>query len=171
MPFGFGGARGRGAGRGRGFRGLRRIGRFGPPGGRRPPENCICPNCGMTLHHKLGLPCFQTRCPKCGFPNFIILKLSNNSVEIEDFYLNKFLEEKRHIGVKVIKSIIRYKLDLLFTPRIGEISFHMLKNSFVDIYKAAENESVQDIIEKYRNKQVTQITEPTHSIEDSQSSV
>ncbi|MBN2119799.1 MAG: hypothetical protein JW734_01910 [Candidatus Omnitrophica bacterium] len=69
MPFGFGRGQGRGGGQGRGFPGRRgRRGWFGPLGRRRQPENCICPNCGITVFHKLGLPCFQTRCPKCGVP-------------------------------------------------------------------------------------------------------
>lgn len=30
-----------------------------------PPTNCICPNCKTVVPHKPGLPCFQTKCPKC----------------------------------------------------------------------------------------------------------
>ena len=64
MPFGFGKGRRGGWGRGRGFRGGK------GPGGRQsgPPANCICPNCGLIIPHQLGLPCFQTRCPKCNLP-------------------------------------------------------------------------------------------------------
>jgi len=29
--------------------------------------NCICPNCNTTVPHKPGIPCFQTKCPNCGF--------------------------------------------------------------------------------------------------------
>ena len=63
MPFGFG--RGRGGGRGRGFRGSRGLGGFGPG---RLPATCICPNCGMVVPHRPGLPCFQTKCTHCGSP-------------------------------------------------------------------------------------------------------
>lgn len=51
------GGGGRGGGRGR-------MGGFatGPSG------FCICPNCGYTAPHTLGLPCFQQACPKCGTP-------------------------------------------------------------------------------------------------------
>jgi cation diffusion facilitator family transporter len=103
-------------------------------------------------------------------PYFVVLRLSDssNNVEIEDFYFNEFLGEKKHIGIKVIKAIIKYKIDLLFTSRIGEISFYMLKDSFVDIYKVEEDSSMRDIIEKYHNNKLEQITSPTHSVEETQ---
>ena len=101
-------------------------------------------------------------------PYYIILKLTDKDAEIEDFYYNEFLHEKKHIGVKVIKNVIKYRLDLLFTSRIGELSFYMLKDNFVDIYKIKEDFSVKEAIEKYRNKQLEQITAPTHPLEESQ---
>ncbi|MEA2089515.1 MAG: hypothetical protein U9O89_01985 [Thermoproteota archaeon] len=60
-----GGGRGGGAGRGGGSGGGRgRMGGFAAgPGGQ-----CVCPKCGYTVSHKLGVPCFQQTCPKCGTP-------------------------------------------------------------------------------------------------------
>ena len=101
-------------------------------------------------------------------PYYIILKLNGDNAEIEDFYYNEFLGEKKHIGVKVIKTIIRYKVDLLFTSRIGEISFHMLKDNFIDIYRVEEGLSVQDITERYRKGQIKPLAIPTHPVEESQ---
>jgi len=103
-------------------------------------------------------------------PYFVILKIADENVEIEDFYYNEFLGEKKHVGVKVIKAVIKHKLDLLFTSRIGEISFHMLRDNFVEICKTDEGFSVKDIIKKYRNQEIEQITAPTHHVEESQSS-
>jgi len=100
-------------------------------------------------------------------PYYIILSLGNNDIEIEDFYLNEFIGEKKHIGLKVVRAVIKYKLDLLFTSNIGEISFYMLKNNFVDIYKIEEGCSIREVMERYRNNQLEQITTPTHPIEDS----
>jgi predicted Fe-Mo cluster-binding NifX family protein len=42
----------------------------------------------------------------------------------------------------------------------------MLKNNFVDIYRAEEGISVREIIEKYRKNQIERITLPTHSAEE-----
>ncbi|RLA94249.1 MAG: hypothetical protein DRG55_01350 [Deltaproteobacteria bacterium] len=68
MPRGDGtgppGGLGRGSGRGRGGRGWSRgMGRGLGPGGQ-----CVCPQCGASVPHKPGVPCFQVPCPKCGTP-------------------------------------------------------------------------------------------------------
>jgi hypothetical protein len=59
---------GRGSGRGRGSsggrRGRGRMSGFAAGAG----GSCICPSCGYTEPHKLGTPCFQQKCPKCGTP-------------------------------------------------------------------------------------------------------
>ena len=102
-------------------------------------------------------------------PYYIILRFNDKRADIEDFYYNEYLHEKKHIGIKVIKAVIRYKLDVLFTSRIGELSFYMLKENFVDIYKVKEDLSVREIIEKYRNKGLELITAPTHPLEKSES--
>jgi len=99
-------------------------------------------------------------------PYFIIVRLGTDNTEIEDFYYNEFIHEEKHAGIKVIKAVIKYKIDVLFTSRIGEISFYMLKNNFVDIYRAEEGLSAREIIERYRNNQIERIVSPTHSAEE-----
>ena len=100
-------------------------------------------------------------------PYFVILHVGKNDVEIEDFYANEFLDEQKQIGLKVAKAVVRYKHDVLFTSRIGEISFYTLKNNFVDIFKIDEDMSVKDVIERYRHKELEEITAPTHPVEES----
>ena len=31
-----------------------------------PGGNCICPTCGKVYKHKIGIPCYQRKCDKCG---------------------------------------------------------------------------------------------------------
>ena len=102
-------------------------------------------------------------------PYFIILRLDEDKVEIEDFYYNEFIKEKDsiHVAIEVIKAVIKHNLDIVFTPKIGEIAFYMLKDNFVDIYKAEEGLTVRQIIEKYQNKEIDKITEP-HPAEESE---
>lgn len=96
-------------------------------------------------------------------PYFIILKLDPKAgVEIEVFYYNEFLGEKNriHVGVKVIKAMIMHKLDIVFMPKIGGLSFYMLKNNFIDIYRAEADSTVRENIEKYHNSEIEPIRAP-----------
>jgi len=38
------------------------------PGGRGegPGGQCTCPECGYTMAHETGQPCYEITCPKCG---------------------------------------------------------------------------------------------------------
>ena len=66
MPRGDGtGPFGQGAGTGTG-----RGGGGGRMGGNRPgagPDGiCLCPKCNLSVPHKVGAPCYNMSCPKCG---------------------------------------------------------------------------------------------------------
>lgn len=51
-----------------GARGNAVTGRGGRMGGwgLRPGGYCVCPNCGATLSHQRGVPCYTLKCPLCG---------------------------------------------------------------------------------------------------------
>jgi cation diffusion facilitator family transporter len=102
-------------------------------------------------------------------PYFIVVKIGESGVEIEDFYYNEYLGKKAniHVGVKVIRELTRYGLNTLFTSQIGEISFHMLKDAFVDIYKAREDEPVTEVVERFRSGRMELLGAPTHPAERS----
>ncbi|MBF0231241.1 MAG: NifB/NifX family molybdenum-iron cluster-binding protein, partial [Desulfamplus sp.] len=100
-------------------------------------------------------------------PYFVFLKLRDKQITIEDFYTNEFLSETKHIGVKVARVAITNKIDLLFIANIGEISFHILKDSLVDIYKVNKGISVKEIMDDYCLNKLQHLTAPVHSIEDS----
>jgi len=63
-------ARGRGWGLGRGFGRGRGAGRMGGQFAAGPGGVCVCtnPECKNEITHQAGVPCYQTKCPKCGSP-------------------------------------------------------------------------------------------------------
>lgn len=89
-------------------------------------------------------------------------------MDIEDVYSNAFLNDKGHIGIKVVRAIVGYRIGLVFTSRIGEIAYYMLKNKFVDVYKVEKGLSVKEAMERYRLNELEPITAPTHLVEESQ---
>ncbi|MBN2402122.1 MAG: cation diffusion facilitator family transporter [Spirochaetes bacterium] len=98
---------------------------------------------------------------------FIIIRINEGRIEIEDFYLNEFLDKPKHIGLNVIKSIAHYNIDLLFTMEIGEISFHILRDNLIEIYKIPEGKiTVKTVAEQFLNGDLEKITQPTHSSDE-----
>jgi len=66
MPGGRGQGRGAGMGRGMG-RGMGGgMGRGGGLMAAGPGGLCVCPKCGHSEPHKVGLRCYERNCPKCG---------------------------------------------------------------------------------------------------------
>ena len=100
-------------------------------------------------------------------PYFVVVKLEDGDADIEDFYCNEFLDEKGHIGIRIVRAIIEYKLDLVLISNIGEISYYMLKDNLVDIYRVEEGLSVREIVRRYHLNQLEPITAPTHPVEES----
>jgi cation diffusion facilitator family transporter len=103
-------------------------------------------------------------------PFFVILRIGTEGVEIEDFYLNEFLQQKEHVGLQVFKAIVRYRLDVVFTERIGEIAFSLLKNSFVDVYSCPGGVSVREAVRRYRAGLLAPLSSATDSPEEAQPS-
>ena len=69
MPRGDGtGPAGRGPGTGRGLGRGGGRGRMSGGSGLGAGGECVCPNCGYRTTHKVGSPCYEIKCPKCGVP-------------------------------------------------------------------------------------------------------
>ena len=96
-------------------------------------------------------------------PYFIILNLSLGGIEIDSYLDNAFLDKKGHVGLNVVKSIMEYKIHLLFVSSIGEISFHYLKNNFVDIVNVDGEMTVREIVSLYKENKLHPITKPNLS--------
>jgi predicted Fe-Mo cluster-binding NifX family protein len=53
------------------------------------------------------------------------------------------------------------KVNVLLTKKIGEISFHTLRDNFVDIYTVKSNNANQAVIDFIENK-LEKLERPTH---------
>ena len=42
------------------------LGRNGGPAAQGPEGECVCAECGYKMPHKTGVPCNESKCPKCG---------------------------------------------------------------------------------------------------------
>lgn len=109
------------------------------------------------------------------FPHFgrsryyAIVKITGfcNDIEIEDFYLNEFFDGEKHVGLNVVKSLINFNVDIIFTSMIGEISFYILKDNMIDIYKIEDDEkTIKDVIDAFLGGKLNKITNPTHSVDE-----
>ncbi len=101
-------------------------------------------------------------------PYFALVRIDERNVELDDFYYNEFLDEKLHIGVKIIKAISAAGIDMLFTKQIGELSFSLLKERFVDIYQVEGTPTIREIVTSYRHDKLHRLHEPTHTLENSE---
>lgn len=93
-------------------------------------------------------------------PYFMILKFINDEVDIDSYLENEFLDKKGHIGLNVAKAMIEYPIHLLFVSKIGEISFHLLKNHYIDIFKVDKEMTIKEIIALYNVNKLAPIIEP-----------
>ena len=102
-------------------------------------------------------------------PYFLVVRLGPEGVEIEDVYRNESLSEpgQVHVGVRVARAIIGHGADVVFAVLIGEISFHMLKDRFIDVLHAGQGTTARETIEKYRRGEVTPLITP-HPSEESE---
>ena len=51
------------------------------------------------------------------------------------YRLRKNIKSRSNAGLAAIKPILEETIDVLITKQLGEISFHTLRDGFIDIYK------------------------------------
>ena len=92
---------------------------------------------------------------------FLFVTIKNK--KIISFYIKKnvYIEEKIRAGLLTAKNILDEKINVLFVKKIGEISFHTLRDSFVDIYLINTNNAKQ-AISNFMEGELKKLDKPTH---------
>ncbi len=96
-------------------------------------------------------------------PYFMMLRMDGDPVEIESYLENQYLENKGHIGLNVVKSILDSPIGVVFVSRIGEISFHMLRDHGVDVFKVNRRMTARQIIDAYRENRLDPVIRPNEA--------
>ncbi len=96
-------------------------------------------------------------------PYFVIITIYKDDIVIEDFYLNEFIKKEKHVGLNVVKVLIHYNVDIIFTSKIGEISFYIARDNMIDVYQIEEEQTIKDIVDAFSGNVLEKITVPTQS--------
>ncbi len=94
-------------------------------------------------------------------PFFAVLLIDGEKVELEDFYFNEFRTEKKHAGVKVVKAIVKYRVDKVLTPEIGEIAYNYLKQHYIEIHWIKAGTPLETVAAELIAGLVPPLTEPS----------
>ena len=95
---------------------------------------------------------------------YLFIELKKN--KIINIYSKKinFKNKKHLIGFNTSKFLIKENINILITKEIGEITFHTLRDSFIEIYKT-EDKTIKNIINKFKKNKLKRITNPTKKSE------
>ncbi len=99
-------------------------------------------------------------------PWFMVITMENGVIEENLCLKNEFLNKKGHIGLNAAKLMINAEINILFVSRIGEISFHMLKDHYINIFKVEKNMTIQEIVNLYYEGKIMPMTRPSPPKQD-----
>ncbi len=91
---------------------------------------------------------------------FAVLKTKKTEIELLDIKENPFKDKKLRAGLSVTEYLLEQKPDILITSEIGPISFNMLKNHLVEVYKV-EQGTVEQTVKDFLERKLNKLEEPT----------
>ena len=90
----------------------------------------------------------------------LIIGLGDGEPTVKKVIKNEFREERVLAGLSLGKSISAEDVDTVVTSDIGEVLFHSLRDSYIDIH-LMNGETVSQVIEALERGELYLITEPT----------
>ncbi|MFW5902691.1 MAG: cation diffusion facilitator family transporter [archaeon] len=95
---------------------------------------------------------------RCEYIAFI--KITKEGLNLEEMIRNKYREKEKRAGLSISRDLCKKDADAVVVHSIGEISFHTLRDCFMDIYKT-KGETVKEVAEELRVNKLKLLKEPT----------
>jgi len=95
-------------------------------------------------------------------PFFLIIEMKGKNIRSLKVIKNTFRNKKIRTALSVVNDLVNIeKIDAVVVKEIGEIAFHSLRDSFIEIYRT-EEEKVNETIKKLIEKKLPVLIAPTH---------
>jgi len=90
---------------------------------------------------------------RCAF--FVICQPDSSAIEA---ILNQSQQGAHGAGTGASQLLIRHNVSTVLTNRIGPKAFAVLREAGIKVYQCEENQKVGDVLEQFRNNQLSELT-------------
>jgi len=97
-------------------------------------------------------------------PYFAFVDVEGDEIVSTIFKENPYRNKKIHAGLSAANEVVKDQVDALVTQKLGEISFHTLRDHLVELF-FTRGETLQEVIKHYLTDSLKPLTHPTHSSE------
>ena len=94
-------------------------------------------------------------------PYFLFVTIKNNRIIDSYTKKNYFLKQEIQSGLSVSKEILKENIDAILIKKIGEISFHILRDDLISIY-LTQGENANNAINNFIAGKLKKIDKSTH---------
>jgi predicted Fe-Mo cluster-binding NifX family protein/uncharacterized membrane protein len=102
--------------------------------------------------------------------HFALVDIEGNEVVATVFKENRYRNKKIHAGLSAAHEVVNNRVDALVTQKLGEISFHTLRDHLVEIF-LTKGTTLREVVENYLRNTLKPLTNPTHSSEREEESL
>lgn len=96
-------------------------------------------------------------------PFFIFIRYTDNQIKDWKTRKNPSLDMEKRRGIAITEMIQEEEANTLLTGSIGEGPFHILTDSFVQIYHLPEDMSARKAVERFMNNEFSRYKDPSES--------
>ena len=103
-------------------------------------------------------------------PYFAYVDIEEQKITSTFFKENHYRDRKIHAGLAAAHEVVNDRVDALVTQKLGEISFHTLRDHLVEIF-LTKGTTLSEVVENYLRNTLKPLTHPTHSSEREEESL